>query len=110
MSGTIHIMHAYDLFCYVLRWLLAIALGGIGWWIIIMNFAAVYVGLVRREHHSLAPLVGGFFALVGMGICPLLEVWRFAWIPVLVDIGFFITALVVGLLMQLYARKKKHNA
>jgi len=99
-------MHASDIF----RWVLAILFGVFGWWLIIYNFAVVYFWLVRRQHHSWIPLIGGFFALVGMAFCPLLQVRRFAFIPLFVDTGYCILALTIGLLMELFARRKKNDA
>lgn len=82
-------------------------LGGFGWVVIINNFAVVYVWLVRREHSSSVPLVGGFFAMVGMGFCPAQLVQRFALVPLFVDVGYFIITSVIGLLMMFLGRKKK---
>lgn len=95
-------MHVNDISCYVLAWLLAIVLGGFGWLIIVANFRCVYAWLVRREHHSHIPLVGGFFALVGMNFCPVQQVRGLAWIPLLVDVGFFIIVTTIGMLIALY--------
>jgi len=99
-------MHAYDIF----RWVVAVLFSLFGWWLIIANFAIVYFWFVRREHHSWIPLVGGFFALAGMAFCPLPQIRRLAWLPLVVDFGYFVSALTIGLLMELYARKKRHDA
>jgi hypothetical protein len=98
-------MHASGIF----RWVIALLFGLFGWWLIIMNFAGVYAWFVRHKHSSWIPLVGGFFALVGMGLCPLPHIQRLAWIPLVVDFGYFISALVIGLLMELYARRTKRD-
>jgi len=106
-------MHAYDIFVYVFRWLLAIVFGGLGWWIIAANFHGVYLWLVRREHHSPMPIpvIAGLFALAGMNFCPIMQVRKLAWVPLVIDVGFFVTVMTIGLLMQFYeARKKKHDA
>jgi|SRR5436190_23018024 len=99
-------MHASDIF----RWALAIVFGLFGWWLIILNFAVVYVWLVRRKHHSWIPLVGGLFALVGMAFCPVPLIHRLAWIPLVVDTGYCLSALTIGLLMEFYVRKKRRDA
>jgi hypothetical protein len=91
------------------RWMVAITFGLIGWGIILANFGVVYAWLVRHKHHSWIPLFGGFFALAGMALCPLPEVRRFAFLPLFIDTGYCISALTIGLLMEVYARKKKQD-
>ena len=99
-------MHAYVIF----RWVVALVFGMFGWMVIFMNFRIAYVGLVRRKHHSWIPLVGGFFAFVGMGACPLLQVRRLAWIPFVIDLGYCISMLAIGLLMMCFARRRNEDA
>ena len=97
----------------IFRWVLAIALGLFGWLMISVNLRVVHVWLVRREHHSMIPPLGGLFALAGMAFCPLLQIRRLAWIPVAIDLTFFFSVMTIGLLMQLYAwrsKRKKHDA
>jgi hypothetical protein len=99
-------MHAYAIF----RWLIALVFGLFGWLLIFVNFRIVYVWMVRREHHSWIPLVGGLFAFVGMGCCPLRQIQRWAWVPAVIDIGYCVSVMTIGLLMELNAwrgRKKK---
>src|SRR5262245_31035368 len=93
-------MHASD----IAHWVVAILFGLFGWWLIILNFTIAYVWLVRRKFHSWIPLAGGLFALAGMALCPVPQIRRLAWVPLVIDIGFFISALTIGFLMQLYAR------
>lgn len=102
-------MHVSD----ISRWVVALVFGLFGWFIIFMNFKIVYVWLVRKEHHSWIPLVGGLFALAGMAFCPLPTVRRFAFWPLFIDAGYFVSVMVIGGLMELYARrsrKKKNDA
>lgn len=103
-------MHAYDILWLIFRWVAGLVFGAFGWFIIVMNFMIVYDWFVRREHHSWIPLVGGFFALVGMALCPVPQIHRLAWIPFVVDLVYCISALAIGVLMELYARRKKHDA
>jgi hypothetical protein len=110
--GIVHAMSTHDIFILVFRWVLALVLGGFGWLLIFHNFGVVYVWLVRHKHHSWIPLVGGFFALVGMAFCPLPQVQRFAFWPLFIDGGYCISVLTIGGLMELYAwrtRKRKHG-
>lgn len=99
-------MHAYDIF----RWVVALVFGLFGWWVIFLNFKIVYVWMVRRKHHSWIPLVGGVFALVGMASCPLPQIQRFAWIPLAVDVGYCISVLTIGLLMECFANRRRDDA
>jgi hypothetical protein len=101
-------MHVYE----IIRWILALLFGFFGWLLIFVNFKIVYVWLVRREHHSWIPLVGGLFAFAGMGLCPLRPIQKFAWIPAAIDLGYCVSVLMIGLLMQLNTwrlRNKKGN-
>jgi hypothetical protein len=75
---------------------LAVPLALLGCWIIILNFVIVYRWYVRREHHSFVPLLGGFLALVGLGICPLPQIQRFAWVPLAVDVVYVVSSVSVG--------------
>ena len=87
-------------------------MGLFGWWIIILNFAMVYVWLVRREHHSWVPLVGGFLACFGMLACPLTQVQKLAWIPLAVDCGYVVVnlALGYGFMLIRFVRGRKEDA
>jgi hypothetical protein len=94
-------MHASDL----LRWAVGVPLALLGVWIVLLNFRIAYVYLARREHHSWVPLVGGFVALVGMGICPLPRVQKMAWVPLAVDVGYCVSILALGLLMTCLTKR-----
>lgn len=102
-------MHLSD----ILRWLLAVVIGMFGWVMVSVNIRILFAWFVRKERGSMIFPVGGFFALLGMALCPLTQIRRFAWIPVAVDMGVFYSAMVIGLLMHLFVRratKKKENA
>src|SRR4051812_19290580 len=98
-------MHISDIF----RWVVALVFGLFGWFIIFMNFRIVYVWLIRREHHSWIPLVGGFLALVGMAFCPLSRVRGLAWLPLVMDVGYCVLVLAAGLLMAWFTQRR-HDA
>lgn len=99
-------MHASDLF----RWTVAVPLVALGVWIIFLNFKIVYVYFARREHHSWVPLVGGFLAFIGLGICPLPQIQKIAWVPLGVDIVYCVLILVIGLVMACFAKSGKDDA
>jgi hypothetical protein len=98
-------MHAGGIF----RWAIALTLGLFGWWVIILNFAIVYAWFVRGKHSSWIPLIGGVFACVGMGLCPLPHLQRLAWIPLVVDAGYCTSVLIIGFMLELYARRARHD-
>src|SRR4051812_29052150 len=93
------------------EWLQHIPLGDLrharlfGWWLIILNFTIVYRWYVRGKHHSWVPLVGGFVAFIGMSICPLPRIQKFAWVPLAVDCGYCVSVLAIGLLTACFATK-----
>ena len=99
-------MHVYDIF----RWIVALVLGLFGWLVIFVNFKVIYVRLRRREYHSWVPLVGGFFACMGMILCPLRQVQRFALVPLGVDTVLCILVLAIGFLTLCFARKRRDDA
>ncbi|MGA2138990.1 MAG: hypothetical protein ABSH14_09040 [Verrucomicrobiia bacterium] len=102
-------MLAYDIFRWVVTVVFAL-FGLLGWWIIIMNFWSVYVWFARRERHSSIPLFGGIFAFVGMLGCPLPQIQKFFWIPLVVDIGYFLLSTIFGLTIAFFARRKRDDA
>ena len=68
-------------------WALTCLLGLIGLWITGLNYLCVYLWWARREHHSLAPLVGGVAGMVALLVCPVSSVHRWAWLPLILDLG-----------------------
>ena len=81
----------------LIRWPFSVAFTLLGCWIIIQNFRIVYVWYARREHHSWVPLLGGFLGFIGMGLCPLRAVERFAWLPLAVDCGYIIVVMIAAI-------------
>lgn len=100
-------MHVSEL----LRWILAGLLGLVGCWLIVLNFSVVYLWYVRREHHSFIPLLGGCLAALAMLACPLPGVVRFAWIPLIVDLGclFSVLGFVYAVVRGCFSRSDRHD-
>jgi len=71
----------------ILRWCFTGLLGLFSLYVIGMNYACAYVGLFRKEHHSLAPLVGGVAGVLALLICPVASVHAWAWLPFVWDLG-----------------------
>src|SRR5262245_30376794 len=71
----------------VLLWLLTGLLtifGAVG---TIGNFVGIALAVFRGRSYSLAPFIGGGFLAIAFWICPVVELNRYAWIPLLVDPG-----------------------
>jgi hypothetical protein len=80
----------------IIRWIIAVPLGLFGWWVIGLNFALVYRWFTRGKHSSMAPFIGGIAGLFGMMICPLPTVQKWAWVPLVVDLGWFTLCCLAG--------------
>lgn len=72
-----------------------------GAWIMILNYYGwLYLGLVRKEHHSPIPLLGGLFCFAVLRSRDV-AVHFWAWLPVILDpgcvflVGVFIYAAMV---------------
>lgn len=89
----------------IIRWVLCAGLGLLGAWIILLNFVIVYLWYVRGRHHSWVPLVGGFLCLIGLAVCPLPQVQRWAWVPLAVDVSYCVLVLLIGLVSVCFSRQ-----
>ena len=83
---------------HIIRWLIALPLGLLGFWIMFANFATVFLWIVRREHHSMTPLLGGFLAMFGMLACPLPSIEKGAFVPMAIDVAWLTLTLTVGVI------------
>ena len=98
-------MHDYTL----LRWAATLVLGLFGGFLIFINIRILYTWIARRKHHSWIPLVGGFVAMVGMGVCPLRQVRQLAWVPLAIDISYCVFMLAAGLLTAWLGRTRRSD-
>jgi hypothetical protein len=71
----------------LIRWGLAGLLALLSICVIGVNYSVAYLWLVRKEHHSLAPLLGGVAGLLALLICPLNSTHSWAWLPLVLDLG-----------------------
>lgn len=58
-----------------------------GAYITLMNYYALYLGVTKKEHHSLGPLLGGVLCSLALLFSPLGALRPWAWLPLLVDPG-----------------------
>src|SRR2546421_71783 len=99
-------MHVSNL----LPWLLPGLLGLVACWIILLNFSVVFLWCVRREHHSFIPLLGGCLAALAMLVSPPTGIARFAWIPLIVDLGClysFLGFLYAVVVLRCFSRRDR---
>jgi len=69
------------------RWILSGLFGLLGSWIIILNYSMVISWYRHRRHSSRIPLLGGLCLMAGMLASPLPGVTRYAWVPLVIDLG-----------------------
>ncbi len=66
----------------------AVTLLVIGGVFIAFNAMVFWLTMVSKEHApSVAPLLGGIMAAVGIAVLPIEASWRWAWVPLLIDWG-----------------------
>lgn len=70
---------------------LQMAFGGLllllGAFIMFMNWRVVFQWIVKREHSSWIPLVGGSLAAVGLTVIPFKQASTYWWLPLILDWG-----------------------
>jgi hypothetical protein len=76
----------------VIRWLLAVPLGLLGAWAVLCNYACVALALLRGQHHSVVPLLGGGLLAVAWLLCPATEA-AWGWVPLALDPGCWVCLL-----------------
>lgn len=70
------------------QWTTAVTLIVAGAVFILFN-AVIFVQTVVRDKEapSAAPIVGGVFAAAGIALLPIAGIWKWAWVPLLIDWG-----------------------
>ena len=61
----------------------------------------------RRKRSSMIPLIGGLLFAVAMFICPLPAMKRWAWVPLIADLG---CAPLLGASLYEYAWKRRGDS
>ena len=101
---------------YSLRWILAAPLLLLFLWAAVFNLWVVVlicrnaISGERKRVPSFCPLVGGVAGGVGLYLCPVEGVSRYAWLALVVDVGslpYFL--LVPPLLLRLWLRGKLNS-
>ena len=68
----------------------AVVLLAIGGTFIAYNAVIFWLTVVRKEGApSVAPIVGGVIAAVGVAALPIAGSWQWAWVPLVIDWGGF---------------------
>jgi len=73
------------------RWIFSGLFALLGSWIIILNYSTVVSWYRHRRHSSRIPLLGGLCLMAGMLASPLPGVTRYAWVPLVIDLGCLFT-------------------
>ena len=78
-------------------WAVIAAIFLFGVWVIFLNYYYwLYLGLVRKKHHSPIALVGGLCCFLVLRYSPFVADHRWAWLPLMVDPGcIFLAGLFV---------------
>ncbi len=83
-------------------WIIMLPVFLLGALLISMNYYLwLYLGYVRRGHHSPVPFLGGAICSSALLFSPVAEIRTWAWLPLLLDpgcgylIGLFIYSAVV---------------
>ncbi|MCJ7729954.1 MAG: hypothetical protein MUO27_08780 [Sedimentisphaerales bacterium] len=77
----------------ILRWIVTGVFALIGGWIIAANYAVAILWFLRRKRGSLLPIVGGVLFALAMFRFPLLGVRKWAWLPLVLDLGCLFSVL-----------------
>ncbi len=75
----------------LVAWIVSGGLALLGSWIILLNYWIVISWYFHRRHHSRIPLLGGLCLMAAMLGSPLPGVTRYAWVPLLIDLGCLFT-------------------
>jgi hypothetical protein len=71
-----------------LRWLVAVPLLLVFFWIASLNAIVFVNGFIRKQKTpSWIPLLAGVAGLLGLIAIPVGEAWRLCWLPLLLDWG-----------------------
>ena len=73
------------------RWIFSGLFALLGSWIIILNYSTVVSWYRHRRHSSRIPLLGGLCLMASMLASPLPGVTRYAWVPLVIDLGCLFT-------------------
>lgn len=93
----------------VVFWILSSALLLFAGYAIVMNWAVFTNNyILKKKWSSAVPLVGGATGAIGLICLPLEGLWKFAWIPLVLDWGS-IPVIVVSLICYIERRRKGLN-
>jgi hypothetical protein len=90
-----------------LAWLASAILGLFGGLAIVGNYWIAVRWYAWRKHSSMIPLIGGVLFAAAMFICPIQGVRRYAWIPLVADLGC--APLFAGCIYEYFSRRGNDN-
>lgn len=65
----------------------------------VSNFALFLRSIIRKEHHSPIPLLGGLFGVAGFFTMPLQAAHQVLWVPYVADWGSIVCFWALGKLI-----------
>ena len=71
------------------RWLLTIPLAILFVWAVTYNAWVWWRLFIRREENTptVGPFIGGFSGMAAVQLCPILGTLKFAWLPLVLNVG-----------------------
>lgn len=91
-------------------WVISAILILVSLYIILGNLWIAFGGAFkkRKAFVSFIPVVGGLAGMFGLLICPVHEVHRFWWLPLLLDLGFgpMLVGAIIEWIKNVMARKR----
>ena len=52
-----------------------------------MNWIIFFNGIFKKRQSSWIPLMGGVFTAIGLASLPIKGLWKFWWLPLIIDWG-----------------------
>lgn len=93
----------------ILFWIISILLISFGSLFIVFNFWIFVRSTIFRKHApSVAPIIGGIITAVGIFLIPVEGVYKFAWIPLILDVAC-VPYLLLFLMYEIYFKIKERK-
>lgn len=88
----------------IMLWTISSLLIALSIYLVVMNgmvFLNNYV--FKKQWVSAIPIIGGISGAVGLALVPIHDIWRFAFIPLIIDWGC-LPVVLVSLFLKLFGR------
>lgn len=89
---------------HLILWVISLLLIAVSIYFIFMNGMVFFNNyILKKKWVSAIPFIGGISGAIGLSLLPIYNVWRYAWIPAVIDWGF-IPLLLVSLVSRCFGR------